>query len=676
MYRIFLKNLSVLFFVLSMLSSFNLHASEPISVSSPDNNIIVSINIREHLEPYPAGERLYYSVMYRGKLLLSDSPFGLDFKNMPPFAKNLTIINQPQRQVINDTWETVVGKSKVVTNRCNELLLCLQESNPPQRRIDFYVRAYNDGVAFRYYLPDQPAFKEFRLAGERSEFHFTGNHNVWAANYGSYQTHQEAEFENIKLDKISPTGIYGLPFLIQVSDFAWAAITEANITDWAGMYVTGLSTMQNALVSLLSPRLDEPDVAVISQTPRFSPWRVIMIGEKPGDLIESNIVLNLNDPCALKDVSWIKPGISAWDRWWCGSYAPELDFKLGMDTKSMKYFTQFAADMGWEYVLVDWHWYGNPFTSTAIWSFNPDVDITKPIPELDMPELVRFAHERNVKVVLWLEWHHAQKQMDVAFPLYEKWGISGVKIDFMARDDQEMVNFYHRAVKKAAECHLVVDFHGAYKPDGFQRTYPNLITREGVMGNEYNKWSKRVTPRHKVTLPFTRMLAGPMDFTPGGFRHKSEANFVAQDVAPFVMGTRCHELAMLVVYESPFQVMCDSPYNYRGQAGLEFLKVVPTTWDETKVLDGQVGEYICIARRAGKEWFIGSMAGSNAKTFSIPLSFLGPGQYTAHIYYDAPEVSDYLDRLREEIKGVTANDTVVANLAAAGGHVMHIYPAK
>jgi alpha-glucosidase len=266
--------------------------------------------------------------------------------------------------------------------------------------------------------------------------------------------------------------------------------------------------------------------------------------------------------------------------------------------------------------------------------------------------------------------------MDEAFPLYEKWGVSGVKIDFMARDDQEMVNFYHRAVKKAAQCHLVVDFHGAYKPDGFQRTYPNLITREGVLGNEYNKWSTRVTPKHKVTLPFTRMLAGPMDFTPGGFRHKNEALFVAQDTAPFVMGTRCNELAMLVVYESPLQVLCDSPYNYRGQAGVDFLKIVPATWDETKVIDGQIGEFICIARRSGKEWFIGSMAGSSAKTFTIPLSFLGAGEYSAQIYHDAPEAADYPDRQRVETRKVAQGDTLGARLAAAGGQVIHIFPVK
>jgi alpha-glucosidase len=246
----------------------------------------------------------------------------------------------------------------------------------------------------------------------------------------------------------------------------------------------------------------------------------------------------------------------------------------------------------------------------------------------------------------------------------------------MDSDDQEMVNFYHRVIKKAAEHHLLVDFHGAYKPTGLQRTYPNYITQEGVMGNEYNKWSSRVTPEHNLTIPFTRMLAGPMDFTPGGFRQIRKENFKPQDVAPFVMGTRAHQLAMMVVYESPLQVLCDSPYNYRNQPGLEFLKIVPTSWDETRVLNGQVGEFITIARKSGDRWFLGGMSNSQGRVLEIPLNFLGEGRYQASIFADAPDSADFPERLKIEKKPLTSKETLKMNLAPEGGFAIALISEK
>jgi len=637
------------------------------TLSSPNGEIQVNVTIRERLTPYPPGNRLYYSIFFRGKEIILDSPLGLDFKDMLPLAREF-VLKREIRRTINDTWQAVHGKCKNVINYCNELHLWLEEADAGKRRLEMFFRAYDDGIAFRYYLPEQPKVKEFRLTSERSEFHFAADHAVWAADYGTYVSHQEAQFLRRNLSQILPSSIIGLPLLVQVNESTWVALTEANITDWAGMYLAGLGVKPYALVSILSPCPDEPGVLVRATTPHYSPWRVIMIGEKPGDLIESNIIVNLNEPCVLKDISWIVPGKSAWDHWWCGDYAPDADFKVGMNTATMKYFTQFAADMGWQYVIVDWLWYGNPE--------DPDADITTVIPELDMQELLRFAKERNIKVILWLRWNHVDRQMDESFPLYEKWGISGVKIDFMQRDDQDMVNFYHRVLKKAAEHRLVVDFHGAYKPDGISRTYPHLITREGVLGNEHNKWSSLVTPEHNVTIPFTRMLAGPMDFTPGGFRHATKTTFRPQNSAPFVMGTRCHQLAMMVVYESPLQVLCDSPYNYRGQPGLAFLRVVPTTWDVTKVLHGKVGEYITIARKSGVDWFIGSMTNWDARTLEIPLGFLDEGEYIAHIFADAVDADHYPDRVYEEKRDVTAKATLIAKMVSGGGYVAHLSTAK
>jgi alpha-glucosidase len=660
MIRVILKALSSMSIPLILANCIGIEglADSPLTLSSPDQQIQVTVAIKEKLEPYPLGNRLYYSVAYRGKDILLDSPLGLDFKQMSPISRDLVIKKQSQR-TIQQTWQTVVGKSKNVVDHSNELHLWMEEANAPRRQLELVFRAYNDGVAFRYYLPGQPGLRDFCLTSERSEFHFAGNHTAWAAQYGTYTSSQEKEFDRITLGQICPSSIIGLPMLVQLDEGIWVAITEASLDDWAGMYLAGAGSCPNAVVTSLSPRPDEPGVLVRSQAPRYSPWRVLMVGQRAGDLIESNIVLNLSDPCTLKDSSWIKPGKSAWDRWWSGDYAPDANFKIGMNTATMNYFTQFAADMGWEYVLVDWTWYGDPL--------NPNADITRSIPEVDLPAIIKYAHDRNVKVLIWLRWNHVDRQMDQAFPLYEKWGVSGVKIDFMDRDDQEMVNFYQRVVKKAAEHHLLVDFHGAYKPTGLRRTYPNLITREGVMGNEYNKWSIRVTPEHKVTLPFTRMLAGPMDFTPGGFRNVTKATFRAQDSPPFVMGTRAQELAMLVVYESPLQVLCDSPYNYRGQPGLEFYRTVPTSWDETKVLDGQVGEFIIVARKSADRWYLGAMNDSKPRTLEVPMTFLGSGKYTLYYFADAPDAVDFPDRITTGTREILPTDRLTIQMAPGGG---------
>jgi alpha-glucosidase len=404
-----------------------------------------------------------------------------------------------------------------------------------------------------------------------------------------------------------------------------------------------------------------------------------MVGDHPGAFIESDILENLNAPASF-DASWVKPGKSAWDIWWSGGYAPELGHKLRMDTAGMKYFVDLAAEMGWQYQIVDWGWYGPAFASGAMPAPAPDGNITNVVPELDLPGLISYAKKKDVKLILWLLWNHVDKQMDFAFPIYEKWGIAGVKIDFMDRDDQEMVDFYERVAKTAAKYHLLVDFHGAYKPTGWNRTYPNVITREGVLGNEYNKWSNRVTPEHTVTLPFTRGMLGGMDFTPGGFRQKTPETFRAvgsDSPGPFVMGTRVHQLAMLVVYESALQVLCDSPYDYHSSpAGTDFLKVVPTTWDDTKVINGEVGKFITVARESKKEWYVASMSGADARILQIPLSFLGPGKYRAEIWADAYEAADYPDRLMKQTSVVTRTDILNASLAPGGGWIARIRPAR
>jgi alpha-glucosidase len=412
------------------------------------------------------------------------------------------------------------------------------------------------------------------------------------------------------------------------------------------------------LCARLAPRLDGQGL-VKGTTPHASPWRVLMIGDEPGRLMESDLVLNLASPCELDDASWVKPGKMAWDHWWSG------DTK--MDTATLEQYIQLAADMGWPYQMIDWHWYGEPN--------RPEANITNVDAAVNMPEVLQFAKDRTVREWLWLHWTDADRNdaYKEAFALYEKWGIAGVKIDFMDRDDQEMVNWYEKITKCAAEHHLMVDFHGAFKPTGLNRTFPNQITREGVLGNEYNKWSRRVTPEHKLTLPFTRFLAGPGDFTPGGFLNRQPNDFQIVGTNAEVQGTRASELALFMVFDSPICCVCDSPEHYRGQAGIDFLKVVPTVWDDTRVLDGAVADHVLVVRRHGGEWFLGAMAGRDGRDQAVDLRFLGGGDWNMRLWKDANDSATNAEHLETEDRTVSGADAITIHLAPNGGAVARFW---
>jgi alpha-glucosidase len=341
----------------------------------------------------------------------------------------------------------------------------------------------------------------------------------------------------------------------------------------------------------------------------------------------------------------------------------------------MKHYIDFAAEMGLEYMLIDAGWY------SPLPGYGPKMDfkadITKTIPEIDLPGLISYARGKSVGLWVWAHWRLVNDQMDAAFPHYERLGIRGVKIDFMDSDDQEMVAFYHRVLRKAAEHHLLVDLHGAYKPTGLARTYPNYLTQEGVMGAEYNKWSARVTATHNVTLAYTRLLLGPMDYTPGAFRNRTRQDLNVKFVGPEVMTTRAHQLAMFVVYESPFACVSDDPGAYKGQAGAEFLKIVPTTWDETRALGGRIGEYVVVARRRGQDWYVGALNNEEAREVQVPLTFLGGASYKATVHADGAKpdevVTTNADVTGGRLKGA---GVLTLKLAPGGGAALRLTPVR
>lgn len=655
-------------------------AGTPLTIKSPDGKIAITFDLKRKPQPYLPGERAYYQVTYNGVPVLDDSPLSLDFMGASPLAEDFEIL-ETKRQSKDEAWEYAFGPQRIIPDRYNELVVSLRERRPPGRQLGVIFRAYNEGVALRYQIPKQPGLEKFALAAENTGFYFARDVSAFALNMGRVNTHNEAEFPRISLSEIKPSSIINLPLLVEIPGGPWVALLEADLTDYAGMYVSGVAGFGNALVSQLAkpprkeyiarnlpwPEYQRMEQPVTGATPKTTPWRVLMIAPTPGRLIETNyLILNLNPPCALADTSWIMPGKAAWD-WWTGSYAENVPFTPGMNTPTMKHYIDFAARHHIEYMLIDGGWY--------LWDeAHPGGDITQPSRDINITEIMDHAKEKRVKIILWVEWRSLDKQLDEAMALYEKWGVAGIKVDGIDRDDQEMVNFYEKWTRKAAEHHLIVDFHGAYKPTGLRRTYPNLLLREAVMGMEYSKWSDRVTPEYNVTIPFTRMLAGPMDYTPGGFRNTIRGQFKIQDIAPMTQGTRAHQLAMYVVYEAPLVMLADYPEAYEGQPGLEFLEKVPTVWDETRFLNGEVGKYLTLARQKNSAWYIGSMTNWDARDMEIPLNFLGPGQYNAQIFADGADADKIATSLNISTKAVKATDQLHIHLAPGGGLAIIIQP--
>ncbi|MCL5005112.1 MAG: glycoside hydrolase family 97 protein [Acidobacteria bacterium] len=673
---------SLMFFV------FQGCATRRLTLNSPSGDLKIGFKIRSNPQPYLRGMRAYYSVSYKGRPILRDSPLGIEFKGAPPLDRDFEIVGT-QRESQDHTWDWAFGGESRIRDHYNQLTVSLRETRQPHRRLDVVLRAYDTGMAFRYVLPQQTSLGKFTIANEETGFYFARPGSAYALEVGSFNNNYEGEFRHINISDLPPMSLVGLPLTLHLDGGPWIALLEADLNDYAGLYVHRAFGVRRALQGKLVPLPDHLDEAVIGETPKSTPWRVLLVAPRAGGLIEASepMVLNLSQPSQISDTSWIHPGKTSWD-WWSGDYAKDVSFKPGMNTATMEHYIDFSARAHLPYMLLDAGWspdYGGvcsklkPGASTVPnldWCV--ENDITRWIPQVNIPEILKYAKQRNVKVLLWIHWTAAAKQMDKAFPLYEKWGVAGVKVDFMGGipDDQNTVNLYRKIVSTAARYHLLVDIHGAYKPTGLRRAYPNLITREGVMGMEYDKWSRRATPRHNVTIPFTRMLAGPMDYTPGCFHNATREQFHPQRIQPMCQGTRANQLAMYVVYLSPLQMLSDYPEDYLGQPGFEFLEKVPTVWDETKVLNGEPGEYVTIARRRGSDWYLGSMTNWTPRDLNIPLDFLGGGQWNAEIFADGPNADQDATSLAVSTRRVTSKDNLAAHLASGGGLAVIFSPAQ
>jgi alpha-glucosidase len=672
MHRLRLLLSCAIFVVITTFAIAQSQQAGSVRLASPNDQVVLILSGPAQVEPLPGPPRppvdsLRYAVEFHGKRLFEDSLMGLKLEGQEVLGPGMGQGNV-QKGTTDETYTIPVGKSRTVRDHYNSARVDFQDAKG--RKLTVEARAYDDGVAFRYVLPEQSAIKHANIEHELTEFHYSEDATTYPLILDGFQSSYEDEYQVRNVSGIHPDWLVALPLLADVPGVGWVAVTEADIENYAGMYLRK-GAERFALRAELSPRLDKPSIAVEGDAPVTTPWRVLMIGDEPGRLVESNIILNLNPPSKIADTSWIKAGKSAWD-WWSGQAAPSVSFKTGMNTATMKHYIDFASAAGFPYMLIDAGWAVPDPTPQR---FDAMADITRVNPEVDMPELLRYAEEKNVRIWLWSHWTSVDKYMDKAFPLFEQWGVAGVKIDFMNRDDQEMVRWYRHVVETAGQHHLMIDYHGAFKPDGLRRTYPNLMTREGVMGKEYLKWSARVTPAHNATLPFTRMLAGPLDYTPGAFGNSNRENFVARNKEPMAPNTRAHELALYVVLESPLMMVSDYPERYAGQHDFEFIRQVPVTWDEVRVLNGRPMENITLARRSGRDWYVGSITNWDARTVQVPLSFLGEGKYIAEIYADATDAATYATHTTFTRQDVDRSTVLDVKMVSGGGNAVWIHQA-
>jgi len=647
-------------------------------VRSPDGRLVVTVQA--------GGDRLTYAVAYEGQTLVQPSPISMTTRAKGTLGVDPTVTGASRRSVDRVLRPVVPVKSARVPDRFNELTLDFTGG------FSVAVRAYDSGVAYRFEtgfsdsLTVERETATFDLAsaaafGADSVSVFWARSSGGARGESDFITHSESYYQpTLPFDSLAGRMSTVPLFARYGAEGPRVVVTEASLEDYAGMFVRGKGgggtlrgAFPKAALAEATQGEDErntfptrrADYLARTTGERAFPWRAVIAEESDAALLENQLVYKLAPELRLSDPDWIDPGKVAWD-WYNALNLYGVDFEAGVNTRTYKHYVDFAAEYGLDYIVLDEGWYKLG-------------DLTNVSNEIDMDELADYANEKDVGLILWMVWKTLDRQMQVALDQFDDWGISGIKVDFMQRDDRGVVDFYWRTAREAAERELLVDFHGNYKPTGLRRAYPNVITREGVNGLEQNKWSDRLTAQHNVTIPFTRMVAGPIDYTPGAMVNAQPDNFAARFERPMSQTTRAQQLAMYVVYESPLQMLADSPSQYRRAAptAMDFLTAVPTVWDETRALKAQVGAYVVVARRRGPAWYLGAMADGEARTMSVDLSFLEEGpRYRMTTWTDGPNAARYAEDTRKRTRAVSAGETVTIEMASAGGFVARIREAE
>jgi len=624
-------------------------------LQSPNKKISISIH---------TGTELSFTAKHKQTLLIAPTTLGMELGNGIILGVNPIVKQKITTTVNREIRPEVREKNETIIENYNELKLSFKQN------FDLVFRAYDNGIAYRF----ETRFPgEITVKSETGKYNFPNNNLVYWPKERSFHSNNQVYYDFTSLGELSSKDLGSLPVLMTTENAPSILIGETDLEDYPGMWFKGAEG--NSLVSTFpaypnkTEQVGDRDVFVRSRKDyiaktegsRTFPWRYVAIAENDGDLITNQLSWLLADSCVIEDPTWIKPGKIAWD-WWNANNIYGVDFRAGVNTETYKYYIDFAADYGLEYIIMDEGWYELG-------------DLLKIVPEIDMEELTSYAKEKGVGIILWVVWKTLDDQLEVALDQFQKWGIKGIKVDFMDKDDQWMVNYYHKIARESAKRELLVDFHGSYKPAGIRRKYPNVLTREGVNGGEQYKWSMRQTPEHNLTTPFSRMVAGPMDYTPGAMNNAQKKDYKPIFDTPMSMGTRCHQLGMYVVYESPLQMLCDNPSNYKKEPEcMEFLSAVPAVWDETKVLNAKISDYIVVARRTGEEWYIGAMTDWDKRDLAFDLSFLGEGKYKMILYRDGDNADRNAIDYKKEVKTVNATDKLTIKLAPGGGWVARLIP--
>jgi alpha-glucosidase len=633
------------------------------TVTSPDQSIQVRIHTADDLS---------YSVMYKDEVLLNPSGMGFVIDN----NDTLTDFNvlDISTYSIDSTWEQPWGEQRIIRENFNALTLALQEKEGAKRKLNLEFKVFNDGIGFRYVFPEQ-GLDTLNILDELTEFAFTGNHSAW-----SIKAYHRKKYEQLyEKHGINNQDTVHTPLTMKTADGLYISLHEASLVDFTTYNL--FSTTENTLKTDLTPWKD--GIKVKTNGTFKSSWRTIQVGEKAGDLIESYLILNLNEPNKLGDVSWVHP-IKYIGIWW-GIHIKNWTFqqgpKLGATTENTLKYIDFAAENGFDEVLVE----GWNEGFEARWSrdWGPNQDFTTPNPRFDWLMLQEYAKSRGVTLQAYNETCantiNYLSQIDSAYTLYEQLGYRSVKVgqvnEILVNGEwhtgQYGVNYYQAVVEKAAKHKLCINFHEPVKATGLRRTYPNLLTREGARGQEYNAWGQgRPTghnpPEHLTILPFTRLLSGPMDFTPGIFRVD-----IPQRPTEWVPTTLSKQLAIYVVIYSPAQMAADLIENYEGHPAFQFIRDVPVDWETTKVIDAEIADYVITARkdRHSEDWYLGALTDEEARDFTVSLGFLETGTYEAQIYQDSEKTDLETAPMEYEIlkREVSSTDSLKLRLANSGG---------
>jgi alpha-glucosidase len=600
-------------------------------VASPDANLVVAIDLKDI---GGAAGCPVYRVTCKGKPVLADSRLGLQFQGAAPLDAGLSLVRVVQ-STQDATWKPVCAERSSIRDHYNQAVFDLAENAEPHRQLQVTLRAYDEGAAFCYTLPEQQALKDFAIVAEDTQFHFTGDHTTWAV----YSAQGDYTNGQVPLSKVRP-GVER-PLTVRVADDLYASVTEARAVDYARMKLRPAKDQPNTLEAFLDAERGK-NGQVTGSTPFTSPWRVVMAAETPGKLLEQDyLILNLNDPCALADVSWISPG--------------KVIRETTLTTAGGKACVDFCLERGMQFIELDAGWYGK--------ESDPRSDARAVGPtrsNLNLQEVIDYANSRNIGVILYVNHIAMEKQLDEILPLYHQWGVKGVKYGFVNVGSQHWTSWLHAAIRKAADNHLMVDIHDEFRNTGYQRTWPNLMTVEGIGGDETFP-----TPAHNATLPFTRFLTGPADHTFCWYTPKLKV-------------THAHQLAITTIFFSPWQFLYwyDRPSQYKAEPELDYWKDLPTTWDQTRVVQGDIARRVTVARRKGDGWFVGTINPGGPPQLDVPLAFLTTGEkYTATIYSDKDPDDAGSKAVNIETMPVDSTTVLKANIPSNGGHAVKIVPA-